>query len=248
MFRSLESTMSKETLADRRCEIAVASGKTKRTLLGTAHKVSEKYPRQVARLLGVDYDPKELRDPIGSGSENIVFRQKNEVIKVHKGSAFMSEAQRQEIAAKKAHDHELMAEHLGQFALPQQVYVGEHPIIPSLRAIQTRQIYLSGLRDTRLVGESSGTDSVAANLDRFYGEYPEAAGQLIDFVEDSYKLDDEHNLLPDTNGSRNLVIGTDQNMVMVDGQPVGQEHTAVQDIIRWQLESLASAHQETVAA
>ncbi|HEX5798349.1 MAG TPA: hypothetical protein VFX79_03250 [Candidatus Saccharimonadales bacterium] len=248
LLRSLESTMSEGTLEGREQEIAAAKGQPKKVLLGAAHTVVGRYPKQVAKLLGVDYDPADLQKPgnleyVGEGFEAVVFRRGDGVLKVHKGTAFISEAQRQEKAERKAREHAAMAEYLGPFAVPQQVYVDSHPLISRLRAVITEQAFLDGIADTRLVGETAEEGTVAANLERLYAEHPEAVSQLPGFISSSYDLDDSHNLLPDTNGPSNLMVEPEGGLVMVDGQPIGQEHAGVQDVIRRQLESLAIAHE-----
>jgi hypothetical protein len=247
LLRSLESTVCEDTLEVRAQEIAAVPNRAKRATLNATHNLVSRYPRQVAKLFGIDYDPSQLEEKhglqyISSGYEAVVLRRAGKVIKVHKGTSFISEDGRSERVAKKSREHQSMASRLGQFAVPQDVFIAPHPLIPHLRAVQTEQRYLTGLIDPGLVGQSGVGSDTAYGLEKLLDDQPAAFGQIPDFLERSHDLYDNHRLLPDTEGRGNLMVSNDGNLILVDGQPIGTEFPQVQTIVQTQLEQLDSAH------
>lgn len=211
MLRNLESTTSDETLKVRRREIDATHG-TKRAVLRASHGFTERYPGCVAKMLGVEYVPVQSGQPaqdleyLAEGYEAVVFKHGGRVIKVHKGTAFVSDEKRQERAARKSREHEAMAAMLGQVTLPQQIDIGGHPTIGRLTVVRTMQEYCGGLTDPQLAGQSGCGPPTPEGLEEFGINHPQAFAQLPAFIEGAFALYDAHRLVPDMEGPRNLML------------------------------------------
>ncbi|HVX48405.1 MAG TPA: hypothetical protein VHA05_03555 [Candidatus Saccharimonadales bacterium] len=202
------------------------------------HGLITRAPKKLTGLVGLDYKDWSGQH-IGEGDEFTVFRiSDDEVLKVAHATLLMRRQAQEAYAERLRKEHGLMLKWLGEFSLPQQVSVEALPFLPSVTAVQVRQPYLDG-SDPRLF-EPLNTDVVAANLDKLLDEHPSALGQLGDFTERSHGLHGAHGLVPDTNGESNLIL-SGENLVMVDGQPIGIAHRPVQEVILGQLDSLALA-------
>lgn len=236
--RSLVSTLSSETQERRQAELETHDKPLKRAAMLAVHATATKTPRVAGALVGLRYKAWGA-EYIGGGFEFSVFRTgEDEVLKIAHDTVHLPPHQQQAYAERRQAEYTHMASWLGEFVLPQEFSVEPLPFLPSRTAVQVRQPYC-GIIDPQLF-EPLNPNVIRPNLASLQSEYPSSTDQLSDFIDRSHALHRAQSLLPDTNGPANLVMDASQ-LRMIDGQPIGNEHFPIQQIILQQLDSLELA-------
>ena len=238
IVQSLASGITMEVRESRRERLAQNPNSLKRAAVLLVHDVVVRYPRVSARALGLDYQPSSLAF-VGAGDQSTVFRSsETEVTKVNNRSVLWSPAVRAAEAERARAAHLAMAEHLCDFVLPQTIFIGEHPFFSHSHAIQITQPYQE-IIDPQLF-EGGSRQDVKRRLLAMRDDYPAATTSLGNFVDGSRRLYDEHRLLPDTIGHKNVVIADDDSLLIIDGQPISTSLPKEQNLIRDQLNQIES--------
>jgi hypothetical protein len=202
------------------------------------HTCAIKMPKATAALAGIRYKDWDA-EYIGAGFEFSVFRTgHDEVLKIAHGTIDMPRHEQEGYAEQRRNSYQLMARWLGDFALPQSVEVAPLPFLPSRTAVQVRQPYRDIVDPELFHRDNPGINP--ANVTTVRDAHPSSGSQLLDFIERAQSLYKAQELVPDTNGSGNLIMAG-EDFLMVDGQPIGTEHRPVQNIILGQLASLELA-------
>lgn len=234
--QSLATSITPEMQTERRNNILELPSRTKRVGALAIHEFATRFPSTAAKILGF-----QGVDFVGAGADSTVFRQGDQVVKVHRRSVEMGEPSRQILAAEMDRAYKVMASHLPDFILAQTIDVAAHPIRTEQRAVQIHQRYYDwyGI-GTFLPNEGSIDLSGLAEVCR---TVPGIDDALRDFVHGSRHMHAETGFLPDTTGINNLVLTrTDTpELVLIDGQPIGTEHAEVQDKILSQLDQTERA-------
>jgi hypothetical protein len=232
--RSLASTLTMESREARRQELRDHPRSLRRTSLLALHACVV----QSAALTGSRHAQWDATF-VSSGDEFSVFKTKDdEVIKIAHNTLLMSRAEQRRYAENRQREHKLMAHWLGGFVLPQTYSVEPLSFLPGRTVVQVRQSYRE-ISDPCLF-EPLNTNVLQENLANLQAIHPDSTSQLGDFLERSRALHESEDLVPDTNGGANLVLDGEE-LLMVDGQPIGTEHRPVQKIILGQLASLELA-------
>lgn len=237
---SILSTDSPESRGERQRELESIKNPVKRTGMLALHGAVVKKPDYFAYLMGFDYVPGTMRE-IGRGADSSVYRVGEQVLKVNRESIFMSPQERQAYARTEAERHKLLAAHVGDVVLPHNIFIGPHPVLTSEAAVQITQRFVTGF-DPGLFSPGS-PDINHENLASLRDQNPSAVTQLADFAEHSMALFDEHGLIADTNGVKNLIINGTGDLLMIDSTPIGRENADIQELIARQTYSLAVAAQ-----
>lgn len=207
------------------------------------HETAIRYPAATARLIGRSPMGKDLAY-VGAGSESVVFRVGDDVIKVNHGTIDMCEADRQAVAAQKSSDHYKMRAYLSDFLIDQDINVGRHPCTNRLRAVRIIQPFcdITDLNLFRFEEEDVDTAVLADSIQT----YPGLDDALHDFSLASKRMYEDVGLLPDTCGPCNLVIQNSlaPELTLIDGQPIGLNNSPIQAKILNNLESLDLALRE----
>lgn len=201
------------------------------------HACAVKMPRAAAALTRIRYEEWDA-EFIDMGFEFTVFRTGEEVLKIAHGTIQMDRHEQESYAEQRRKSYRHMADWLGDFALPQSIEVAPLPFLPSRTAVQVRQPYHDIVDPELFHRDSPGINRL--NVDSIRSEHPTSSDQLLDFIERGRSLYGALELVPDTNGTANLVMDGER-IFMVDGQPIGTEHRPIQQIILGQLDSLELA-------
>jgi hypothetical protein len=200
------------------------------------HVTVERRPSCVADLLGLDYLPPGLSH-LADGNQSSVYRKGDTVLKVHVPSITMSDQERKDLVSIETNRHNMLIQHLQDLALPQQMFIGKHPILRGESAVQITQPYVTGF-DPQLFTEAQvqiNTHRVADLEQRS----PHALAQLSTLATRSLHMYQETGLLVDTNGARNIIIQADESCLLIDSTPIGPDHADIQNLILEQTLQLA---------
>ncbi len=217
----LASTGSPITRQIRREQISNTPSCIKRLGAAAIHTVVGRYPRVTAHILGIT-----IPTYVGHGLDMLVLRYGDEVVKVNFASIVMSPAERQAEAANRQHNHDTMREYLRDAVEPHSVSVAPHPLAPSYDVITARQRFRT-VRDSDLFGEQSTKPDRSA-LQRLRQTVPDIDTQLAVFAEASLGLYQNHGLLPDLSRPGNLMLCSEDNLVLIDGEPIRPRDPHVQ--------------------
>jgi hypothetical protein len=244
---SLASSITPNLEAVRVAEIEALANPVKRLGAEALHSLAINHPERAHQLMTRVLQPHGI-DYVGFGVEASVYRTGDNVIKVHRKSTDMNEAQRQQIAQDKEAQFNHISPFLGNFLLTQTIAVDTHPLGKNLRAVQTTQPYFEFVHNLGLFTMNSPQVSVDL-IDKVCRQYPGIDDELRDFVAASNKAADATQLLPDVNGRDNLVISTDgtstSRLMLIDSQPIVPQNPGwVQDLVRAQLGSLSNSLRE----
>jgi hypothetical protein len=198
------------------------------------HTLATQAPRLTARALNVNINPRH-EEYVGCGMQSTVFRYSDsEVLKVINGTVFLNDRSKSRFAGKQERDHKRMAAALGEFVLPQEIFIAAHPIFEGRTAVQVLQPYKS-IKDLYAYGNVPGQPAT----DR---RSPALASQLHEFVARSRSLFSNDTLLPDTDGSCNLVVEQTGQLLMIDGQPITPDNARTQKRVLAQLCALDTTY------
>jgi hypothetical protein len=203
------------------------------------HELVTRAPALAARLSGTTRTEQTFNF-VGEGFDAAVVRQPDGdvVTKVHYRSAANTHNQQLVEAAQRQAQFDAMAAELGQLVIPQDSAVTPHPLYPSISVVTTQQPFVPHrVADIWTPTVSASVEKVAALVD----EVPGADKSLTRLVEGSYRLYDEYGLVPDAGGDNLVVANADQQLLLIDGQPLTPEYPKAQaDMLRG-IDSLAAA-------
>jgi len=165
---------------------------------------------------------------IGAGSESSVLRVGNQVLKCVHGSHEWTEAKRQQRVAEKVSDFESIAEHFSDFVLDQRIAVDTHPFYRDRRMVQTAQPFVEA-HDA--IVHSGGPQDVLTIMPGT------PLDQLSNFIDAAHAMHHKTGLLPDMNG--NNLVNVDDELVLIDTQPIDTESPIIQATILSRLDSLS---------
>ncbi|HEX7633318.1 MAG TPA: hypothetical protein VF401_03255 [Candidatus Saccharimonadales bacterium] len=242
--RSLDALHNPDTQKQRHAEITAVHSAAKRAGLLAMDAVVRHHPEAVASLFRLRYRSPDLIE-CGVGANSIVYKHtdSNTVLKIARKTEQLSRRERQYTASKMQYEHDGMLKYLASFMLPQEISIGRHPINRDQSAIRIEQPYKQIIDPLLFYANimSVRKDRLAA----MQTQYPQAAAKLPDFVSASRGMydDPELRLIGDTNGRANLVINADdpEELLMIDGQPVGPRYPDVQVIVLGQHRRLSEA-------
>lgn len=241
LARSLLMNAHEDSERIRRSNIQGIQNPLKRLACLALHEAALKYPGLVSAYIGIEAAAVSQRGYIGAGSDSLVMRSADgEVLKVHAASIGLSPKAKQEMAQTRQQQHNEMAAYLGTFTMQQKTFVGLHPFSATASVVQTKQPYREHYDPALFHGKDSEPDMAA--LDSLAQSFPMAHSGISDFVKRSFEFYDATGLVPDMCGEDNLVVSTDNNMlVLLDGQPLTRALIPVQRAALNQLEKLGDA-------
>lgn len=233
--RSLFAGTDAETNATRVGEIRAVDNPVKRLGLQLAHDAVLAHPAVAAKFVGI-----ELLEPLGSGYQSRVYRVgPREVLKVDKGSRLLTAYQRREKATRMRYEHEALVSELGPRVIPHEVELGPDPLYPASETIRIVQEY----RDLEFIDLLHGSaKTIARRLKLARAKYADVAQDVGELLSGSRSLDATYNLSTDLEGRNN--VGFDiasGHVVVIDAQPVNDEHPGVQQLINRGLNTLGVA-------
>lgn len=235
---SLDSSITPEAANQRKSDILTLENPLKKLGALALHNLVMSRPAIAERLAD-----RELRRAgltrIGSGFESVVYKHGNNVMKVLWRSIDMEETQRQQLANKKEYEHKSLINYMGDTAIGHDIIVDTHPIQPNGRAVQIHQPFYNF---TPLNFFNRDQPSVnVEELDTMCRQYPGLDSSLADLVVAGNTMFADTGLIPDTNGSNNFGIWENSdgpNLILIDSQPISNEHAGVQITIKGQLDAL----------
>lgn len=237
---SLASNLAEELERQRRADLAAIGNPLKRAIGLALHKLTVTRPAVAeaalqleARSAGYSY--------LGYGAQSSIYRQGDYVIKVDRASASLSDTGRAAKALELRERYALVSRFLQPFLLQNEVVtIAEHPL-GKARNVQIIQPFYSFRQDVEFFTTGNGQVD-PERLDQIRRRYPGIESALGEFISRSFHMRASTGYWPDTNGTNNLVLHQDgQDLRLIDSQPVGQEHTGVQLLIREQISSLQEA-------
>lgn len=217
----VNASISNEAFTERQRVARANSTPWKRPVWLGVNLVSNRYPKAVSRALGLTFVPKAV-EFVGIGAQSIVIKDGDSVVrKILSKSLLMTDAERKFEAAKAREQHQALAEALGEFVLPHEVVIEKHPLFPDHDAIQLLQKHA-----VVAIPEVFGQDatSAASNLAVIRTRAPSVVHQLTPFINQSRRLYSETGLIPDLNGSSNVVVDNNDSLLVIDSQPLCDEN------------------------
>jgi len=238
---SIAHSMAPELSARRRNDILRLKNPAKRAGALALHEFATRYPNVAGKLIGRDPEAKGL-SYVGAGTDSVVYRKDDEVIKVIQGSIHAPEDLRQKMAAEKRYEHDILRNYLGSFVISQDIVVAPHPIVENCRAVQIVQPFCS-IDDIAVFPEYDDPSVNMFNLADACAAYSGLDEALCDFATASRRMFESTGLIPDTSGISNVVVSlnTQPSLVIIDGQPINAGLPHLQENIAAQLDSLQAA-------
>jgi hypothetical protein len=158
---------------------------------------------------------------LGNGAWSSVYRNDDTVLKVHRGTALMSDQERLEYLKCHIDDSRNTQSILGKLVLPQELTIEEHPF-GKYTVVVARQPFIRG-EPINFV--HSSTPHIDTNAIHDYIENSIVTPKtLTDFVDATFCLDDTHSLVPDINGYGNFIASQQGELCLIDSDPVAKEH------------------------
>ena len=241
---SIAQSIAPELSARRRNDILRLKNPAKRAGALALHEFATRYPGIAGKLIGREPEAKGL-SYVGAGTDSVVYRKGDEVIKVVQGSMHVTEELRQRMAEEKRYENDALRKYLGPFAVAQNILVAPHPVVESCRAVQIIQPFCS-LDDIAVFPEYDDPSVNTVNLAEACATYSGLDQALDDFAVASRRMFESTGLIPDTSGVSNVVVnlGAQPNLVIIDGQPINTGLPHLQQNISAQLDSLQTALRE----
>ncbi|MGD0284134.1 MAG: hypothetical protein ABSB12_00860 [Candidatus Saccharimonadales bacterium] len=184
------------------------------------HKLVVAYPEISRKVVDVILGRIGL-ECIGSGGDTIVYRKVDEVIKVVRGSAFMSETAKQADVERRNQQYINLSKYFGHFVLSQSTSIGPHPYESSWSVIRTTQPFVH-FDSLDLVMPNRPTANRSGIMEAIHN-YPGVDNALNEFFAASRNYHEQTNCYPDINGLHNLVIyqpGDIPELVLLDTVPI----------------------------
>ncbi|MEO6761023.1 MAG: hypothetical protein ABI220_01440 [Candidatus Saccharimonadales bacterium] len=229
---------------EQRQELKRIPNSIKRTAALSIHLSVNHHPRLTASTLGVDLTVLRKLHLIGAGGDSIVFMDgDSNVLKLHHRTVFHSESTKQTDAKTRQEKFETLASYLGTFVVTQTSFIANHPFIPKLSVVQTRQPYIRSNQDVDIFSRYSEQVDTGA-LETLLEKNQSAADQLAQFVDNSVELYEHQRMVPDTRGKGNLVVNEHGEIILVDATPTTRDNISGQMCTLRQLEHLGSILQE----
>lgn len=205
------------------------------------HEMAIRHPDITGRLINRDLRSTGLTYA-GAGAESTVYRRGSQAVKVIRKSIGLSEDELSEIAARKVAEHNLMRQHLSDLMLDQVVGIDAHPVVPKLRAVQITQPFCQfKILD---LFDSAGVQLDEEFLATVCARYPFMCNKLSSLVEGGLHMYEKDGFLPDISGYCNIVMldpDSHPQLTILDGQPVGPDHSRSQTKILGQIASIREA-------
>lgn len=205
------------------------------------HKLVVAYPEISRKVVNTILGRLGL-ECIGCGGDTIVYRKADEVIKVVRGSALLSETAKQADAERRNQQYINLSKYLGHFVLTQSTSVGPHPYESNWSVIQTTQPFVR-FDSLNLVMPNRPTANRSGIIEAIYN-HPGVDYALNEFFAASRYYHEQTDCYPDINGLDNLVIyqlGNTPELVLLDTVPIGPG--ASQPLLAAQHESVAEVLQ-----
>jgi hypothetical protein len=171
-------------------------------------------------------------EKVGAGVEADVYRMGDSAIKYVRNSHLLSDSGRRELVDIKQSDFLKLQAELAIFMPAQTITIEPHLFNPGREVVQTTQPFV---RFEPLV-TYRGVERSVVLPNKIT---PLIADDLSDFLDGAWTSFGKEKILPDTNGSNNLVIDSEGRLKLLDTQPVGTMHPEVQVKIMEQMRSLA---------
>lgn len=166
---------------------------------------------------------------IGSGAEARVYSDGEKVIKYVRESERLTSDERIALRDKKAAEFNLLRTYLSAFVLEQSIMVAPHAVKKNVEVVQTVQPHTEF---SRLLGRSGYEGDII-----FSDTAMTSADELSNFLDVTWQLFGREGILPDTNGTDNIVM-TENGVVLLDTQPIGADRGELQSLIKQQLGSI----------
>jgi hypothetical protein len=181
-------------------------------------------------LAGIGYE--------GNGAWSSVYRSGDEVVKVLRNTALMSDQERSDFAAKRNDMCTRAAPILGRAIVPQVYETGTHPF-GDYRVVVAKQQFIAGPSLDLFVFNTMELQRAA--VDAFCSSVSDGQQKLQDLAVSTFVLDDQHALVPDINGGDNLRIDRTGELRLIDAEPVsGETNPGGRDLILAQAEALST--------
>lgn len=208
-------------------------------------RFNQTHPHAAAQTLDGIARMRHLRY-LGTGIEYTVYHDQRgqEVVKVHRDSAAVSEVQRRNLQCEKAADRALLANYLGSNVVSQSVEIGRH-VFGGYRVLLVRQPFVN-FKPEEAIFTVNEPNVDRYRLEKIVRRYPSAASGLAEFAQQSRKMFEETNLLPDTNGRHNVVAAPDGMPTLIDTTPIPSRIEFTARLIMSQLASLETGLREVV--
>ncbi len=153
---------------------------------------------------------------LGNGAMSSVYKDAKHVLKVHRQTI----GQSPEVMVDYAKVHqslcEVAATYLGDIVVPQEFFVGEHPLgrYPVVLSIQP---FIIGDRLDLFTPDTTELNRPA--IDAYCESNTTGLSQLQDLVHGTFECNDLAGLVPDLNGADNFRV-TDGGLQLIDGVPI----------------------------
>jgi len=169
----------------------------------------------IARLRGLEY--------VGTGIEYTVYRERStdEAIKIHRESADMTPNAQVELLAQVKTNGSILGVYLGGAAVEQSVEIGPH-VFGGYNTVQVRQPF-QHFTDADAPFTVNQPEVDLPKLETLVRNHPGAPDALREFIERSRQMHYDAALLPDTNGRHNVIVDTDDNVVLIDTTPIATD-------------------------
>ncbi|CAN5624429.1 hypothetical protein BH23PAT1_BH23PAT1_4930 [soil metagenome] len=234
---SLDSSITPEATEHRKSQILSVNNPLKRFGALTLHNLITTYPE----LAGQIFDRELKRSGfcrLGRGFESVVYKQGDTVFKILQRSIDMPETLRQQLAQERTQEHRVLVNYMGSTAIRHNIIVDEHPINTDKRAVQIQQPFYDFAPLNIFEPDKPAVQT--EELAEACHQYPGLNTALTDLVITGKRMYADTGLIPDTNGRSNFGVWHDPepNLILVDSQPVTQEHAPFQGTILGQLGAL----------
>lgn len=167
---------------------------------------------------------------LGKGVDSIVFRLGDSAIKYARRSHLLDDAFRSRLAARKVEAYLELRSDVGSFMPPQSISIEPHLFRPGCEVVQTTQPFI---RFTPAVVHKGLFRSVKLAPGAFG-----ALDQLSNFLDAAKAADARGKILPDIYGRNNLVVDDSGKLLLIDTEPVTEDHPEDQGHIRHYIDDL----------
>ncbi len=221
----------------RRQQVRQLPGLINRSMVSAVDLLAERQPKAAATALnGLAFALGRTRY-LGNGAWASVYRTGDEVVKVYRHTAIMSEPERESFLKSRAEMCDELCKQMGVQALGQVFGIDEHPL-GDYRVVTARQPYVEGVSLDLFTTNTFDLheDEIADYCER----QPAAKSELSTLVESTFISNEAISMVPDLNGNDNFrLVGANESLCLIDAEPVRHsDYPGVHDMIMRQAEVL----------
>lgn len=190
----------------KRLGLSETSGKHRLAALAL-HTIVRTRPKIIRSMLTRPYEKRGI-EVIGMGYSSTVIRMGDTVMKIIRDSERMSEEQQRDYVKKFQISQDVLLNYLGDYAIPQEFKIAEHPLKPKGFVVST-QPYIEGFSPLRINN---------ANFCAGLGNHQKC--EISNFTNKAYEMVNESGWVPDILGVDNFGFRDNgSSFVIVDTIP-----------------------------